>query len=126
MNPDTLLTAIKAALTPEGEDAPSVAFVPHVPNAYTVPSVIVAPGDPFLVTVAHGYIEERWDVLVVFSALAPDKGVGLFRDVSLKIRQAVARAGGRWERTTGPRLTDDDNTLLVANEIAFKYDPSQE
>ena len=118
-----LTVAIGKALRDEGDTTTSVTFSPHLPKTVTVPAVVIAPGDPFLVPeTIGGDVLERWDVMVFYSRNMPDFGVSLFRDLSLRIRQGVASVGGQWIRTTGPRTNGEaTDHLMVVNEIQFAH-----
>lgn len=99
-----------------------------VPATLTPGTVVVAPGDPFLVPGNHGSITERWDVLVVTSSAGPDRGVNWLRETSLLVRKAASSVGAVWSQALGPsRATPNENdmTVLVVNQISFRYDPNE-
>lgn len=102
-----------------------VVFHSTVPANLTAPSVVVAPGDPFLEPGTHGLIVEAWDVLVVFRADSPDRNLETMRRNSLRVRAAAARAGAAWSSTSGPRRAggEESTVALAVNAIRFRYDP---
>lgn len=119
---DTLLTAL------QDEFEGGVQFHSNIPATFTAPSVVVAPGDPFLSPGTHGHIEERWDILVVYNTTAPDRNIRQLRENSLKIRRAVGSVGALWQLTTGPRKASQepsDVKALVINQVSFKYSPDE-
>ena len=102
-----------------------VIFVASVPATITPPSVIVAPGEPFLNPGTMGAVEENWRVLVAVSIKEPKLGIDKMRDLSLRVRRAVQKVGGLWRLTGGPYAASQTNsqTVISANEITFKYLP---
>lgn len=121
-NAGRLMDALKAELG----TAPEIVLYETPPSTWTVPAVVVIPGDPFLTPSTHGTIEERWEVLV--TATAKDRGVGVdqMRTISNRVRKAITAAGGLWRETSGPRIPEADTRdfFFVINRIAFKTQPN--
>lgn len=124
------LDAVIAALTAEFDL--EVVFVPTLPTSLTAPSVVVAPGDPYLEPYAQGGIGggmvlERWDILAVVNVSEPKAGLDLMRDLSLRVRRAVTVTGAVWDEASGPRrlATEQSSLVFSVNTITFKYDPAQ-
>lgn len=100
-----------------------VVFQSAPPATFSAPSVVVTPGDPFLVPDTHGLIRERWEVLVVVGIKERAIGIEQARAISVKVRNAISRAGGLWRLTTGPRVPEGDvsrSLVLFINELDFK------
>jgi hypothetical protein len=119
---DELLSALQAEFDSD------VQFHANLPANFTAPSVVVAPDDPFIEPTTHGLVNEHWNILVVYSATAPDRNVTQMRQNSLRVMRAVHSVGALWVRTTGPRratANEADTTQLVQNQITFRYSPSE-
>lgn len=120
MTPEALTDALDAALGADGK----AIFYPYVPSVITPPSVIVAPGEPFLEPGTHGTVEERWDVLVAFNPAGPDRGLPEMRRLALLVRSAASKAGAVWVQTHAPRKASpeaNDLTAVAVTEVRFKY-----
>ena len=106
------------------EFANEVVFQPFMPATLTIPSVVVSPGDPFLIPATHGMVEERWDVLVAVAMKDGGSGILQMRDLSLRVLRATVSVGGIWREASGPRrLTDDRQSVVSSNTISFRYQP---
>lgn len=123
---DAIVAALAAEFTTE------VVFSPTIPAVLTAPSVVVAPGDPFIEPstqggIAGGGVQERWDILCVVSITSPKEGIDAMRNLSLRVRRAVSTTGARWNQASGARRLATDNSLNVfsLNTVTFIYDPSQ-
>lgn len=117
---ETLVQALKDEFSRE------VKFHPSIPSTVTAPAVIVSPGDPFLEnsTAAARGVKESWDILVVVSLVAPERGLAQMRDLSLRVRDVVSAVGGHWESASGPRQSDPDATQIASfNRVTFRYTP---
>jgi hypothetical protein len=119
------ITVVASALTTEFSD---VAFAAALPTTFTAPSVVVAPGDPFLAPSTFGGVTETWDVLVVVSF--KDKAAGLIqmRDLSLRVREVVSKAGATWRQASGPRIRDGEankDFVMSVNQITFDHIPQE-
>lgn len=111
-----LVDALRTEFTGE------VSFAPSLPSTLTTPSVVVVPADPFLENETFGEIRESWDILAVVSFKDKASGVDQMRELSLRIRNVVARNGGYWQSAT-PRspIGDDQSKVISVNSIYFKY-----
>lgn len=118
-----MLDRLLAALRAEFSD---VTLYVAPPKSYTAPSVVVRPGNPFLVPSNHGLVDETWEVLVLVSAAAPDKGVASMRRLSLRIMRAAHSVGARWEGAPEAGRFEDESSAKVAlsNTIRFRYSPA--
>lgn len=112
-----LVEALKAEFDNE------VIFSPSVPSVITAPSVIVSPGDPYLIVGTQGTVEETWSILVAVSVKEPGPGIDLMRELSLRVRRTVVSQGAVWRQAAGPRRVSAENTQTVVsvNTVAFKY-----
>lgn len=122
-NIDRLVTALTEEFSQEGKQ---VQLHLAVPAQFTVPSVVVAPGDPFIEPRSLSEVRERWEVLVVFNSLADDRNVAQMRLNSLRVRRAALSVGALWEQTGGIRRASNeptDTTALVPNTVIFPYNP---
>lgn len=118
---DALVTALKAEFT-------DVIFTPTIPSTVSPPSVVVAPGDPFLessTTGATGMVMERWDILTAVSVAEPGPGIDKMRDLSLRVRRAVSSVGGVWRNASGARrlqgAAENEPTVVSVNTVTFLY-----
>lgn len=118
-----LLDALKAEFGRE------VTIYGSMPASISTPSIIVAPGEPFLVnsTFKNG-IEEKWNVLVSTKMNTDDRGTDKLRELSLRVRRAVTSIGAIWDSGQQPAIPTnmagqvETNVLLVSNVVRFKYD----
>lgn len=122
-NVDRLTEALVTEFEEEGAE---VVFAPAIPNTFVAPSVVVAPGDPFLTpsTMAPGAVVETWEVLVCVNF--GDKAAALtqMRDLSLRVRKAVSGVGAVWRQASGPRRRDGEtnkNLILSLNTVTFTH-----
>src|SRR5690606_22768782 len=111
----------------ENKFAGTVTIYENVPSTIPSPAVIIAPGEPFLTTIDHGRVEERWQVLVTAKITGPDRGTGLLRKNSLKVREALNSTGGAlWLEASQPAVPNDGSSVLVVvNEVAIRYAASE-
>lgn len=124
---DAIVTALTAEFTTE------IIFSASIPSVLTAPSVVVAPGDPFIEPSAigggsgDGLVVERWDILAVVSISSPKEGIDTMRNLSLRVRRAVGKNGAVWAQASGTRRLANDNSLNVfsLNTVSFIYDPAQ-
>lgn len=119
---DALITALTAEFTDE------VIFMPTIPSTISAPSVVVAPGEPWLepsTTGTAGMIQERWDILTAVSVAEPGPGVDLMRNLSLRVRKAVSGAGAVWRNASGARrlaaMGDQTQIVFSLNTVTFNY-----
>ncbi len=115
---------LEAAL--QAEFTGEVLFHDSIPANVTAPAVIVAPGDPFLENGTMGMVTERWEVIVAVGMRGHDRGISDLRDLSLRVRDVVSRAGGHWLRASGPRDAENLASTASFNSIEFRYHPSIE
>jgi len=117
----SMIEKLVEALTAEFQG--DVVFTASVPPTITPPSVVVAPGEPFIVPSTHGTVQESWRVLVAVSIKEPKTGIDKMRELSLRVRKAVVSVGGLWVQAGGPYQAQQTNALTVisANEVHLKY-----
>lgn len=124
---DAVIAALAAEFTTE------IIFSASIPSVLTAPSVVVAPGDPFIEPSAigggsgDGLVVERWDILCVVSIAEPGEGIKTMRNLSLRVRRAVGKNGAVWAQASGARriASDNSNTVFSLNTVSFIYDPAQ-
>jgi hypothetical protein len=118
-NGERLLEALRAEFGPEG----GVLFQATPPTTFTVPSVVVTPGDPFLLPATHGaMVTESWEVLVVVGVKELSVGVSQMGELSRRVRRAAGSVGALWRETSGPRLpaTEPRGHVFVINRLEFR------
>lgn len=119
-----MIAELLAALHAEFDGEISV--VESVPSKFSAPSIVIAPGDPFLTPGTHSTVEETWEILVVFNPTGAGRNVEFFRSTSLRVRKAAGAAGALWVQTRAPRRASpnpDDPAAIAPNTVRFKYQP---
>ena len=118
----TVLDRLHQALSDKFEG--EVTYASSIPTTFTAPSVVVAPGDPFLEPHSFGAVRERWDILVVVNFSDKKAALTQMRDISLRVREAVSVVGATWVSASGPRTRDGEqnrNLVLSVNQIHFVH-----
>lgn len=123
------VSTLVSAFEEEFSTDPKVIFSASVPASFVAPSVIVTPGDPFLVPKTFGETEERWTVLVVSSMADKAIGIATLRALSFRVARAARSVGAVWESADAPAIPDESNSnniVLSANQIRFTYPDSEQ
>jgi hypothetical protein len=122
------VASLVSALSTEFTDS-DVSYAAAIPTTFTAPSVVVAPGDPFLSPGTYGAITEVWDILVVVSFRDKAAGLVQMRDLSLRVRRVVSSVGARWVSASGPRVRQEEQNkdfVISVNRIEFHHLPTEE